>query len=358
MTDTAPNWLLQLDDPVPSPRVPPGVEYHRVYAGGKRRILRGILAIVLVVVGMVVFAQLLLLGARYLDTEILGRSGFTPLQQAAGALSLAALIPYCMLLQRLLYGVPFRSLHSVAGRFRYAMLGRALLAFGPLLLVVVAVGFLAPVDQVPWSTFDLVAYFVIGMLLTPLAAAGEEYGFRGFMFRIIGGWTRGARLGAVIGIVIPTVLFSLFHGSLDPYILTSYLVLFGSLAIVTWRTGGLETAVVLHVVYNVSALVLGTTLHVDLGGALNSRGEIAGSIATLIPSAALVLITAAVWWITRRTGPARTPAPSRVEESGTPASASRRAGRSTVPAPTEIGFRISEAAAESARVSPRLPRTE
>lgn len=310
MTNTTPNWLLQLDDPLPSPRVPPAVEYHRVYAGEKRRILRGVLAIILVFVGLVGFAQLFLIGARLIDTEILGRTGFTPLQQAAGALSLAMLIPYCMLLQRLLYGVPFRSIHSVAGRFRYGVFGRALLAFGPVLLVVVAAGFLlAPADQVPWSTFDLVAFFVIGMLLTPVAAAGEEYGFRGFMFRVVGAWTRGARLGAVLGIAIPTVLFSLFHGSLDPYILTSYLVLFGSLAIVTWRTGGLETAVVLHVVYNLTALVLGTTLHADLGGALNSRGEIAGSIATLIPSAALILITAAVWWITRRTGPARTPAP-------------------------------------------------
>lgn len=303
------NWLLQYDDPVSTPRVPPAVEYHRVYAGEKRRILRGILAITLLFAGLIGFAQLFLYVAAIVDAQILGRTGFTPLMQAAGALSLAVLIPYCMLLQRLLYGVPFRSLHSVAGRFRYGVFGRALLAFGPLLLVVIASGFLlAPADQIPWSTFDLVAYFVIGMLLTPLAAAGEEYGFRGLMFRVVGGWTRSARIGTVLGIIIPTVLFSLFHGSTDPYILTSYLVLFGSMAIITWRTGGLESAVVLHVVYNVTALVLGTTLHVDLGGALNSRGETSGSFANLIPSTALILITAVIWWITRKTGAARTPA--------------------------------------------------
>ncbi|VXC08589.1 CPBP family intramembrane glutamic endopeptidase [Pseudoclavibacter sp. 8L] len=308
MPNTTTNWLLQHDQPIPTPRVPTAVEYHRVYAGEKRRILRGVLAIVLLFGGLVGFAQLFLFGAAIVDSRILGRTGFTPLQQAAGALSLGVLIPYSMLLQRLLYGVPFRSLHSVAGRFRFGVFGRALLAFGPILLVVVASGFLlAPAEQVPWTTFDLVAYFVIGMLLTPLAAAGEEYGFRGFMFRVVGGWTRGARVGAVIGIIIPTVLFSLFHGSLDPYILTSYLVLFGSLAVVTWRTGGLETAVVLHVVYNVTALVLGTTLHVDLGGALDSRETASGSLATLMPSATLILITAVIWWMTRRTGPARTP---------------------------------------------------
>ncbi|PPF37017.1 CPBP family intramembrane glutamic endopeptidase [Pseudoclavibacter sp. AY1H1] len=309
MSNTTTNWLLQYDHPVPTPRVPAAVEYHRVYAGEKRRILRGVLAIILLFVGLVGFAQLFLFGAAIIDSQILGRTGFTPLQQAAGALSLGMLIPYSMLLQRLLYGVPFRSLHSVAGRFRFGVFGRALLAFGPILLVVVASGFLlAPAEQVPWTTFDLVAYFVIGMLLTPLAAAGEEYGFRGFMFRVVGGWTRGTRVGAAIGIIIPTVLFSLFHGSLDPYILTSYLVLFGSLAVVTWRTGGLETAVVLHVVYNVTALVLGTTLHVDLGGALNSREAASGSFATLMPSATLILITVVIWWMTRRTGPARTPA--------------------------------------------------
>lgn len=308
MSNTTANWLLQLDEPRPIPRVPPTVEYHRAYAGEKRRILRGILAIVLLVVGFVVFARLFTLGAAAIDAQLLGRTGFTPLQHAAGALSLGMLIPYSMLLQRVLYGVPFRSLHSVAGRFRYDVFGRALLAFGPLLLVVVSAGFLlGPSESIPWTTVDLVALFVIGMLLTPLAAAGEEYGFRGFMFRVVGGWTRGARFGAVLGIIIPTVLFSLFHGSLDPYILTSYLVLFGSLAIVTWRTGGLETAVALHAVYNLSALVLGTTLHVDLFGALNSREEISGSIDNLIPSAALILITAVIWSITRKTGPARTP---------------------------------------------------
>lgn len=307
MTNTTQGWLLRADEPAPAPRVPAGVEYHRVYAGEKRRILRGILAIVLLFAGLIGLAQLFLLGAAVIDAELLGRTGSTPLQQAAGALSLAALIPYSMLLQRVLYGVPAGSLHSVTGRFRYAVFGRSLLAFGPLLLMVVAIGFLVPGESIPWTTADLVAFFVIGMLLTPLAAAGEEYGLRGLMFRVVGGWTRGARSGAILGIVVTTVLFSLFHGTLDPYLLTTYLVLFSSLAIVTWRTGGLEVALVLHGVYNMTTLVLATTLHLDLVGALSNRDEATGSIANLIPSAGLVFITAIIWWMTRKTGPACTP---------------------------------------------------
>ncbi len=80
------------------------------------------------------------------------------------------------------------------------------------------------------------------------------------------------------------------------------------MAIITWRTGGLEVGVVLHGVYNMSALVLATTLHVDLGGDLGSRGEITGTPANLVPSAGVAAITALVWWTTRKSGPARTPA--------------------------------------------------
>lgn len=309
-TDHQP-WLLRDDHPLRGPAVPAGVEYHRVYAGQDRRILRGLLAIVLLVAGFVGFAVLFQHLSEVLDAALYGRSGpSTPLRQAAGALALAALIPYSMLLQRVLYGVPAGSLHSVAGRFRFGVLGRSLLVLGPPVLVVMAIGALGGVDSVPWTTADLVWFFVIGMLLTPLGAAGEEYGFRGLMFRVLGGWTRGARSGAVLGVVVTTVLFSLAHGTLDPFLFTSYLVLFSSTAIVTWRTGGLEVAVVVHGVYNTAALVLGTALHVDIGAELASRSEAVGSWANLVPSAVLVLLTAAVWWATRG-GPARTPQDAR-----------------------------------------------
>lgn len=301
------SWLLRPDTVVQSSRVPAAVEYHRVYAGEKRRIARGVAAIVLLFAGLIVLAQACLAAAAVIDSQLLGRTGFTPLQLAAGSFSLALLIPYSMLLQRWLYGVPARSLHSVAGSFRFGVFGRSLIVFGPIVLIVIAVGLFAPEDRVSWSALDLAAVFVIGMTLTPLAAAGEEYGVRGLMFRVVGSWTRGSLSGAVLGITLTTVFFSLFHGTLDPYILSSYFVLFAAMAIITWRTGGLEVAVVLHAVYNVSALVLATTLHLDVGGALGSREEIVGTPANLVPSAGLAIITAVIWWTTRKSGPALTP---------------------------------------------------
>ncbi len=221
------SWFLRSDNVSRTPRVPAEAEYHRVYASEERRIVRGLVAIFLLFAGLIGFAQLCLAVASTIDTRLLGRTGFTPLQHAAGSLALALLIPYSMFLQRWLYGVPARSLHSVAGGFRFGAFGRALLAFGPFLVVVMSIGFLLkPGDRIPWSAADLVAFFVIGTTLTPLAAAGEEYGFRGLMFRVVGSWTRGSQSGAILGIIVTTVVFALLHGTFDPYILGSYFVLF------------------------------------------------------------------------------------------------------------------------------------
>lgn len=68
-------WILRGDDPVPMPRVPVGVEYHRVYAGAPRGILRGIVAIALLVIGMIGFAVLLDAMSVIVDRELFGRSG-------------------------------------------------------------------------------------------------------------------------------------------------------------------------------------------------------------------------------------------------------------------------------------------
>ena len=150
------HWILQVDDPAPTPPVPAGVEYHRVYARARCGILRGIAALTLLVIGLVGFAMLLDTMSVIVDRELFGRSGpSTPLKQAAGALSMALLIPYCMLLQRVLYGLPPKSLHSVAGRFRYGVFGRALLGFGPLVLIAVAFVSLDESGSVPWATADL-----------------------------------------------------------------------------------------------------------------------------------------------------------------------------------------------------------
>ncbi len=102
------------------------------------------------------------------------------------------------------------------------------------------------------------------------------------------------------------MLFTAVHGATDPYLIIWYFVLWTALAVITWRTGGLEIAVMLHAVLNTFTFVLATSLRVDLGAATQDRSAGVGSPYQLVPALAVIVITAIVWWCTRRTGPATT----------------------------------------------------
>ncbi|WP_366146391.1 CPBP family intramembrane glutamic endopeptidase [uncultured Pseudokineococcus sp.] len=123
---------------------------------------------------------------------------------------------------------------------------------------------------------------LITVPLTPLQAAGEEHGLRGLIIRVTGGWTRGSRAGLVLGSVVSSVVFTAAHGSADPYVLARHLSLAESFAVLTWRTGGLEMAVVLHAVLNVMAFLMSTALRVDVAGAFADR-SVAGTRSSSCP---------------------------------------------------------------------------
>ncbi|SDT08004.1 CAAX protease self-immunity [Brevibacterium sandarakinum] len=308
-TTTKPVWLLTPGSgPTNIPSVPSGVEYHRVLAGEDRRIARGILAILLLLAGLVFFSVTMNWLSAFIDTQLENSpTDYTPLRHAGSMIGLALLIPWSMLIQRWLYGVPGASLHSVTSWFRFDVLGKALLVFGPAWLVVNALGFFAPAEEVPWSQTDLIAMFLVTVLLTPLQTSGEEYGFRGLVFRIIGSWTRSSLAGLVAGVVVTSVLFTAMHGSTDPYIITWYLTLFTCLSIITWRTGGLEIAVVLHAILNTFSFIAAFYLRIDFGAVIQDRSAGVGTPYQLLPALVVIVITAVIWWWTRTTGPALTP---------------------------------------------------
>ena len=298
------------------PAVPPGVEYHRILAGTRRRIGRGVLAIALLLGGLVIFPT----GLGYLgaavdaqwgnSTPIVGGTDYTWLYHATSMASLALLVPWSMLIQRRLYGVRGATLSSIASCFRPAMVGRTLLLVGPVWVVAVGITYLGPGGQeAPWSYTDLLGVVLVTLLLTPLQVAGEEYGLRGLLLRVTGGWTRGGRAGLVLGVAVSSVIFTMLHGSANPYVLAWYFTLSVSLALVTWRTGGLEVAVVLHAVLNVMTFLMATALRVDVAGAFADRST-AGTPLQLVPAAVAAAVAAVVWWRTQRAGPAVTPGSS------------------------------------------------
>lgn len=287
---------------------PASVEYHRVLAGEKRRIGRGILAIALLIVGMAVFAVVLTSVAAIADVA-LGteqRAGFTPLVNAAGMLSIGLLLPWSMLIQRWLYRIPGASLSSVLSRFRFGLFGRALVVVIPAALVIQVIQYWVPFPQTTWGWHETLFLVATAVALVPLQAAGEEYGFRGLILRVVGGWTRNARLGLVLGIAVSTVLFAAIHLSTSGW-LNAWYVIFGvGTAYITWRTGGLEIAVVLHAVYNMLGFVLDAALAVD-PAVVTGREADAVSFEVLLPAALIIPAVIVVAIRTRRTGPARTP---------------------------------------------------
>ncbi|RUQ98161.1 CPBP family intramembrane glutamic endopeptidase [Labedella endophytica] len=284
------------------------VEYHRVLVSDKRRIGRGILAIALLLLGMQVFIFAFAIGATLIDTAIgtEPRAGYTPLVNAAGAFAVALLIPWSMLIQRWLYGVRGGSLSSVLGHLRFDLLGRALVVLLPVIAVVQIVYYVTPLPQTTWGWHDTLLLVSTALFLTPFQAAGEEYGFRGLIFRVVGSWTRNPRLGLLLAIIVSSVLFASVHVSTSGLLNLWYIVFAVGTAWITWRSGGLEIAIVLHALYNATQFAIDAALQIDPTVATD-RSAAAIDLTVLIPIPLVVVAVIVVAIRTRSTGTIRTP---------------------------------------------------
>ncbi|WP_285038876.1 type II CAAX endopeptidase family protein [Plantibacter sp. lyk4-40-MEA-4] len=281
------------------------MEYQRVLAGDQRRIGRGIIAIILLVGGMFGMTLGAVQIAFRLDAA-LGLSGYTASIQVAAMLPIALSIPWSMFLQRWLYGVRAASLTSVLNVFRTAVFGKAMLVVVPLWTINLVISNLVMDNATTtWSTASLASIFLVTLLLTPLQAAGEEYGYRGLVFRIAASWAKGPRTALLIGILVSSVVFAVVHFSTDPWVNLYYVVFASTLAVITWRSGGLEIGIVIHAVNNTLGFLILLVLHADFTAA-NDRSNGVGSAIMLLPCTLHIALTAWVWWQTRSSGPVRT----------------------------------------------------
>lgn len=293
--------------------VPPGVEYHRVLAGEKRRIGRGILAIVLLLGGLFGSGAVLYEVGAWIDGFVRPEGdvgpGITPVTQALSVLSVALMIPWSMLIQRWLYGVRGASLHSVISSFRFDLFGRALLVLAPLFFVATAIHeYSRSFGTVTWSPTDAIGVLLVSVLLVPLQATGEEYGFRGLLFRVAASWGRGRVTSLLLGIGVSTAAFSVVHLATDPWWNVFYVAVSVVTAYVTWRTGGIEIAAIIHAAINLSTFMFWIALDADLTERFDrSPGAVTPGL--MIPVLVILIGTTVVVWLrTRHTGPALTPA--------------------------------------------------
>ena len=295
--------------------VPPGVEFHRTLAGDKRRIGRGILAIVLLIGLMWVGILGFILLARWIDQAAgippigEGRGPLTPTMHALGMFANALMLPLSMLIQRWLYGVPFTSMYSVFSRFRFDLFGKTLLVILPIFVVMnIVSAYLLPAESVVWEQSDALWMLAATLILVPWQTTGEEFGLRGLVFRIAGSWGRGPRTSLAIGVGVSTVAFAALHLAMDPWLWVWYFVVGITTSLITWRSGGIEIAIVLHAAFNTLNYVFAVGTSGDLSGASDrSGGDSTVGLSFVLPALVFIGTMIVVWYRTRHTGPITTP---------------------------------------------------
>lgn len=242
----------------------------------------GVMGLVLILAGLAVAAVFptLMPSASMMDPR-------NPMDMLGGLGLIALFVPAVLIASRIAYGSAGMT-HSVRGRFRWGLLGRAALVVVPVYLVLnigvtVAVG--GADFEMPPLTAPVIAAWVIIVLLVPLQAAGEEYAFRALPMQMFGTWLRSP----LWGILIPVPLFMAGHeyhwvGQVD---LAVFAIAMGLLA---WKTGGLELPILLHVANNWTLFLLAPLMPNAL-----EQGAVPPS-ALLFSTVPVLLLTAGLWW--------------------------------------------------------------
>ena len=201
----------------------------------------------LVVVGLVS-------GAPDLESYVFGLDpkNLSPTMFVSVNLSLIVLIPVAGLSIWAVHRIRPGYLSSVAGRLRWRWLGRCVLVILPIWLVYMGLGFLVDLPSSPRPE-QWLALLIITLIMTPFQSAAEEYFFRGWIMQNVGAWFRHPIVGLVVSLTISTTVFSVAHGSPDPWILGSIGCLAVAAGIAAWRTGGLEAGIVMHAINNLLA---------------------------------------------------------------------------------------------------------
>jgi hypothetical protein len=182
----------------------------------------------------------------------------TPLGLLGTNLAIATILPSVLLAVLVIHRQRPGWLSSVLVTVRWTPLRRFFLVALVLVVVFFAATFAVPpvgfgeVDTPPAGR--LVALLAVIALTTPLQAAAEEYGFRGYLTQAICSWISRPKVGAVVAAVVTATLFALAHGTQDAWLFSDRLA-FGLVASwLAWRTGGLEAPVALHVANNLVSL--------------------------------------------------------------------------------------------------------
>jgi membrane protease YdiL (CAAX protease family) len=174
--------------------------------------------------------------------------------------SVAVMLPAIMLGTLIVGPGAVGSLSSVAGRLRWRWLARCIVPALAFMALTVGLSYVVvpplsgePIGTGPVTTpaDTLVWAVVVILVVTPLQATAEEYAFRGLAMQTLGSWVAFP----VVAVVLPTVAFAFAH-DYNPWGMLDVAVFGVAAAYLTWRTGGLEAAIVAHVLNNTVLFLL------------------------------------------------------------------------------------------------------
>ncbi|KAM9864353.1 hypothetical protein ACIFOC_02906 [Leucobacter aridicollis] len=305
----APQWAWAQQQPQFVEVETEPLEYHRLYRGAPRYAWWKPL-VVLVLAASIYFAMniayslalmpvLLAFDPDYVNDALFMQ--IAPILDTQHPLSIllnlgtvALMIP-AVLLAMLALGIrPVGRVWSVAGRIRWGLLWRTTAAAVLAVIVMNGVGILfgMAMESVAASpateplaaeapefngTAALIS-FILVLLLVPFQAAAEEVVFRGLFLQVLGSWMRSPWLA----IGLSTFAFAAMH-IYDIWGLVAVGLMGLTAAWLTWKTGGLEAAIAIHVINNIAAFgfmaagLSGSTGQVESSGGIESVvGEIAG----------------------------------------------------------------------------------
>ena len=197
-------------------------------------------------------------------------------------------------------GIRLNITHSITFRLRWRWLAWCLIPSVVVIALSLATSIgigVASGEPIGAFTTDPATYAVslaIILIVVPFQASAEEYVFRGVLFQAIGSWIRWVP----VALAVTTLLFVSLHiyeiwGLLD---VAAFAV---AAIVVTWRTGGLEAAIALHIVNNVASLALMGT---GMFGPTGMTAEGGSPLGFTVTAATMALYVLAVLWRAPRVG--------------------------------------------------------
>lgn len=300
---------------LPAPvRLPPdaqdgGLAFHRLVFARRRTawwtpLLVGVLGVVLYVAMLLVLVVVAVVGllissggpdSMPMMSDSVAFDITDPFVMIALLGSLALLLPAYLLASLIVNGRRVGLISSAAGRIRWRWMLMCGVGAVAVSAVLVALSMLIPADAAgeagnvvsPADNPNFWAVLAVILLVVPFQAAAEEYIFRGYLQQSIGRWLRHP----LFAILLPVPLFVLGHGY-DPLGQAGVAVFAVAAGWLTWRTGGLEAAIALHVVNNLPAFLQALLGFSDINNA--APGVVSFVFSTLMVGGYVAIVEALV----------------------------------------------------------------